>query len=1002
MSTRLLSLLTLAALVGCTPKPENTDVDEDGYTADVDCADWNAEVHPEADEVCDGVDNDCDGEIDEGDAVDAQTWYADADDDSYGYDGEAITACEAPEGYVDRGEDCDDTSSDVYPGAREDDCTDPVDYNCDGSVGYADADADGWAACEDCDDSEATVNPDADEVCNDVDDDCDSSVDEDAVDAPTWYLDSDGDGHGTVRYTRKECDKPDGWVADDTDCDDGWFAAHPGASEVCDDHDNDCDGTVDEPDALDAVTWYADDDGDGYGDPDASSTQCEQPSSYVVNDDDCDDDAVSARPGGTEVCDELDNDCDGTTDEDDAVDAPTWYADGDSDGYGDPDTSTESCSQPSGYVDDDSDCDPSDGEQYPGADEYCNDEDDDCDGSVDEDAVDISTWYLDYDGDGEGTADYAVEECEQPSGYVSTDSDCDDTDADQYTGADEYCNGEDDDCDGDVDEDDAVDVKTWYADGDGDGYGDPDTTDAACDQPSGYLANDDDCDDSDASAYDGATEVCDGVDNDCDGDTDFDGWVPSDYSTIQSAIDSASSGDHICIAAGTYTENLDLNGADLILEGEGTSSTIIDGSGSRILDFDGNEDITFRRLTFRDASHRYGALAYLDSSNIDLTLDQVRVTDLSCSTSYSYCYGLLAYGYYGNDLTLTDVEVDDLDTNGVSNVYGALVRMESGSVEVDGLDVHDNLFDSDFYGLFHSYGASYDFADVEIYDNSFEPDDHFYGLLFYSTIDPFMGGGGGTSLDEVSIYSNDIEFTSSSGGYLYGGLLGYQEYHGWGGGSGGSITGDLVSVVGNTVDNARDVYGGVLRTYETDVELTNLVVAGNEFTETTYGTTTYWRGLFYGYYGDWVITNADIAYNDADTSWDYHYGTVFYMDYYGDLEAVNTNVVGNTGGGSTAYAGVYYSPRSTSDSDLDWSYSNYYDNSPTSYDFYWSDSTSAPSGSYSEDPVYSDLSSGTPTDWDLTLDSTSGLVDGGDPSILDADGTTSDVGAYGGPAGEDW
>jgi hypothetical protein len=105
-----------------------------------------------------------------------------------------------------------------------------------------------------------------------------------------------------------------------------------------------------------------------------------------------------------------------------------------------------------------------------------------------------------------------------PSGYVTSDDDCDDTDADIHPGADEYCNGTDDDCDGDTDEDDALDVSTFYADADGDGYGDAGSTTAACAAPSGYTADATDCDDADASVWPGATEVCgDGQINDCDG-----------------------------------------------------------------------------------------------------------------------------------------------------------------------------------------------------------------------------------------------------------------------------------------------------------------------------------------------------------------------------------------------------------------------------------------------------------------------------------------------------
>ena len=82
----------------------------------------------------------------------------------------------------------------------------------------------------------------------------------------------------------------------------------------------------------------------------------------------------------------------------------------------------------------------------------------------------------------------------------------------------------DDDWDGEVDEDCAVDVATWYADADGDSYGDASVSDIDCDQPSGYVADNTDCDDTDASVNPGETEVCDAddVDEDCSGDADDD------------------------------------------------------------------------------------------------------------------------------------------------------------------------------------------------------------------------------------------------------------------------------------------------------------------------------------------------------------------------------------------------------------------------------------------------------------------------------------------------
>ncbi len=526
-----------------------------------DCDDGDDSAFPGGTEVCDRADNDCDGTVDEADATDAPTWYGDADGDGYGDAGSSTVACEQPTGTVADSSDCDDGDAAVNPGAAED-CTSATDYDCDGDPGYADADGDGWAACEDCDDSDAGVNPDGTEVCDGVDNDCDGLVDDDdpgVTGATTWYVDADGDGYGGTRISTTACTQPSGYVDDSSDCDDNDASSFPGGTEICDGADNDCDGTVDEDDAVDAATWYADTDGDGYGDAGSTTLACSEPSGFVSDGSDCDDGDVSINPGAaedctdtvdrdcdgdsgyadedgdgtaacedcddldasvnpwaTEICDAVDNDCDGVTDEADAADASTWYADADADGYGSDLTSTRACLQPSGYVTDATDCDDHDDDVHPYADETCDGEDEDCDGVVDEGASDMATWYADADGDGYGDAGSTTESCSEPSGYVADDTDCDDGDAGINPAASDDCDGVDNDCDGIFDED-AADADTWYIDVDGDGYGSPSYTTTACAEPSGYVADATDCDDLDADVHPGATEICNGEDDDCDG-----------------------------------------------------------------------------------------------------------------------------------------------------------------------------------------------------------------------------------------------------------------------------------------------------------------------------------------------------------------------------------------------------------------------------------------------------------------------------------------------------
>jgi hypothetical protein len=234
--------------------PSNVDADQDGYPADEDCDDNNPDIHPGAEEICNGMDDDCDGLTDdEDDSVDPSSqsdWYRDADNDGFGDESDQVSACEAPAWYVEEsamGFDCDDTDSAYHPGAEESDCTDPNDYNCDGSVAYEDADADGFPACEDCNDADAEVNPDAVEICNEIDDDCDGAIDDDdeSLDMETatwWFADGDADGFGDADTSTLLCEMPFGYVADDTDCDDSAAGTYPGADEYCDGVDTDCDG----------------------------------------------------------------------------------------------------------------------------------------------------------------------------------------------------------------------------------------------------------------------------------------------------------------------------------------------------------------------------------------------------------------------------------------------------------------------------------------------------------------------------------------------------------------------------------------------------------------------------------------------------------------------------------------------------------------------------------------------------------------------------------------
>ncbi len=466
------------------------DDDGDGFTlAEGDCNDLDPDIRPDAEESCNGADDNCDGNIDEGFDQDADGAVScavgstpadcnDADpdvfpgreetcdakdndcndeiDEGFDLDGDSVTTC----GDATTGPDCDDADPSVHPGADE--TCNGIDDDCDGDFDEGfDQDLDTYFACDlegrpaDCNDSDPDIHPGATDVpYNGVDEDCsgDDLTDADEDGYPSTQVEGGTDcddtdsaiypGQAEIPYDGVDQDcsgadltdtDGDGFdatqVEGGTDCDDTNPFTYPGASEIDDDLDNDCDGDIDEN--LDTT----DDDGDGLSEADG----------------DCDDANPDVHPGATEIpYDGIDNDC---SDGD--------LTDADEDGY------------PSTQVEGGTDCNDTDATVHPGTIEIPYD-------GIDNDCSDGDLTDADEDG--------------YPSTEIDGGTDCNDDDSAIYPGQDEIpYDGVDQDCSG------------------------ADLTDADEDGFDATVADGDDCDDANPDIHPGALELPDGVDNDCNG-----------------------------------------------------------------------------------------------------------------------------------------------------------------------------------------------------------------------------------------------------------------------------------------------------------------------------------------------------------------------------------------------------------------------------------------------------------------------------------------------------
>ena len=867
--------------------------------------------------------------------------------DEEDHDGDGFLACA----------ECDDARPSVHPGAAE--LCDGLDTDCDPATsapgGEEDFDTDGFLACAECDDLAHHNAPGNVEVCDGLDNDCDGAP------APE-EVDDDGDG-------QTECDG---------DCDDADPTRSRFLPEACNAVDDDCDGVVpgDELD-LDGDGFLACaecDDGAGTTFPGASELcngvddDCDGalPADELDADLDgflacaeCDDGAGTTFPGAPELCNGVDDDCDGAL--------PADELDADLDGF-------LACA----------DCDDGAGATFPGAPELCNGLDDDCDGSVPEGEEDADTdGFLacaECDDAASTTFPGASELCNEvdddcdgvvPPDEADSDADghlacaeCDDGVATTFPGAPELCNGVDDDCDGAL--------PTDELDGDADGFAacaecddlDPSTFPGApelcdgldndCDPSSLESVDDDgdgfdecsgDCDDGDGEVWPGRPEEqCDGLDEDCDGAVD-EGYrrVPEDHSTIQEALDLRSTGDVICLAPGEYEEELTIQAprSAAIVGWAGSAETALVGanySAGPIV----HVPWPGPAVSLEGLTLRHAGWGLLQQSG-SLELTDVVFSDLAPTSS-----GSPPVSVYSSTVTLTDVSFID-----IAAFAGGAVSISGSEVVGTGVEVRGC---SGGAALSFGQNVSVVLEDFIVEDN---PADIGLGIAGgESALSHGLVTGGGSrgiyktgaswTIDEVVVADQGGPglFVGADEGFASH-LVVADNCQTWVTNCAGMMVAGAqaevsdVAVTGNHDEGLRAL-GGV------DLLLSSSSIVGNvsaglrltgEATVTASGV---------------EISSNGCAACNLSPSW-------------GVLNATSTNVWGNT---------------------LDF-------DAPVAF-------TPGLDGNLAVDPQYLDVSSSDPLDWDLHLAPTSPLIDAGDPSLSDPDGSPADIGAFGGPWADQW
>ena len=666
-------------------------------------------------------------------------------------------------------------------------------------------------------------------------------------------------------------------------------------------------------------------------------------------------------------------------------------------------------------------------------------EDIDCD-DADPAVGAAAPWYADADGDGYGDAATLTSACAAPTGAVGRPGDCDDGDAARRPGADEVCNGGDDDCDGAIDED-PIDGTLTYADFDGDDFGDPSTGDRRCDVVADRTLDDTDCDDTDEAIHPAAAEVCNAVDDDCDGTIDFGRRVGLDAPTVNDAVDAAIAANDdgiVCVPAGTWPIHLRLVGGEVRIIGDEGAVLTGEGASLPLFDLNRNAEVRIQGVRLTGLGDGAGALATIDDATFELY--DTEVTD--ATWTYGEPGGLILADT--GHIRFEDVVVSDLHATfeaGRSAQLGGLVTTAGTDFTWIGGAMRDvELFVSDpsdaeidLYGGIFGVAGPLSVRDVTFEDISL--------MLTASRLETCAASMTGAAVyaTETTVDLTDVRFEDILG--FASAACVYTSADTWGivatsdtdatmtrttfrsnqlagsavdgdGAStlwhdGGTVTTTDLTIDGDTIvcedtcavmwSDGTDVAMTRTRVVDTSVDATVMGVGDVSGLVVTGGTAVLTNLVWAGNAqraGDAGTSRGHLSARDGATL------TVRQADVTGNVRRAGAAEGGDAHaeeGAALSLVGTAFAHNDT-DAGCD---------GPSGVaEVSWSDVAPATcglvlgEGTFSLDPLYTDTSAPFAAAWDLTPAAGSPLRDAGPPDDLDPDGSRADVGSLG--AAEPW